>query len=37
MQLIVNYEVPEGMRDEIKRTFYNFTQWHEINLINNQQ
>jgi hypothetical protein len=26
MQLIVYYEVPEGMREQIKRAFYNFTQ-----------
>jgi hypothetical protein len=37
MQLIVYYEVPEGMREQIKRAFYNFTQWQEINLFNNQQ
>ena len=37
IQLIVYYEVPEGMREEIKRTFENFTQRPEINVFNNQQ
>ena len=37
IHLIVYYEVPEGMREEIKRTFESFIQRHEINVFNNQQ
>jgi len=37
IHLIVYYEVPEGMREEIKRIFENFTQRPEINVFNNQQ
>jgi hypothetical protein len=36
IQLIVYYEVPEGMRDEIKKAFENFTQRSELNVFNNQ-
>ena len=36
IHLIVYYEVPEGMREEIKRTFENFTR-PEIKILNNQQ
>ena len=36
IQLIVYYEVPEGMREEIKRKFENFTR-DEIKIFNHQQ
>ena len=36
IQLIVYYEVPEGMREEIKRAFDNFTQRPEIKVFDNQ-
>jgi hypothetical protein len=36
IQLIVYYEVPEGMRDEIKKAFENFTQRSELKVFNNQ-
>jgi hypothetical protein len=36
IQLIVYYEVPEGMRDEIKKAFENFTQRSELNVFSNQ-
>ncbi len=36
IQLIVYYEVPEGMREEIKKAFENFTQRSEIKVFNNQ-
>jgi hypothetical protein len=35
IQLIVYYEVPEGMREEIKKAFENFTQRSELNVFNN--
>jgi hypothetical protein len=37
IHLIVYYEVPEGMREEIKRIFENFTRSPKLNVINNQQ
>jgi hypothetical protein len=37
IQLIVYYEVPEGLREEIKRAFENFTQEPEIKVYNNQK
>ena len=36
IQIIVYYEVPEGMRDEIKKAFENFTQRSELKVFNNQ-
>ncbi len=36
IQLIVYYEVPEGMREEIKRKFEDFTK-NEIKIINHHQ
>jgi hypothetical protein len=36
IHLIVYYEVPEGMREEIKRTFDNFTQRTEVKAFRNQ-
>ena len=36
IQLIVYYEVPEGMREEIKREFDNFTQRLEVKVFDNQ-
>ena len=37
IQLIVYYEVPEGLREEIKRAFENFTQEPKIKVYNNQK
>jgi hypothetical protein len=37
IHLIVYYEVPEGMREEMKRAFENFTQESEIKVYNNQK
>lgn len=36
IQLIVYYEVPEGMREEIKKAFENFTQRSEMKVFNKQ-
>ena len=36
IQLIVYYEVPEGMREEIKKAFDNFTQRPKIKVFDNQ-
>jgi hypothetical protein len=37
IHLIVYYEVPEGVREEIKRTFESFTQRPKVNFFNNRQ